>query len=227
MNIAAILGAFLGFIITVVVLSYVFLRDWAVFRWAMHIFIGVSAGYAGAVAVRSVLWPMLLQPLIFDHRWLLLVPLLLVLLLLTKAFQSNVSRLGNVSVAFLVGVGAAAAIGGAVKGTIFPQTVATTDAFNLHLMAAQGVGFGEFMVTGLFMLVGTVTTLAYFHFSAHPQPHRAPARRRWISWLARVGEWFIAVTFGVLFAGVYLAAATALSASVNTLWQFLLTLLPH
>ncbi len=224
---AAFFGAFLGFVITVVVLSYVFVRDWAVFRWAMHIFIGVTAGYAGAVAVRNVLWPMLFQPLIFDHTLLLLVPLLLVLLLLTKISQGNLSRLGNVSVAFLVGVGAAVAVGGAVKGTIFPQVAATTDVFNLHLMADQGVGFGEFMLTGIFMLVGTVTTLAYFHFGAKPRPHRSPARAFWISWLARVGEWFIAVTFGVLFAGVYLAAATALAASVNILWQFVLLLLPH
>lgn len=224
---ASLLGALAGFLITVIVLSYVFLHDWALFRLVIYLFIGVVAGYAGAVAFRSVLWPMLLQPLIFKRQLLLLVPLLLVLLLLTKASQSKLSRWGNLAVAYLVGVGAAVAVGGAVQGTILPQTLATMDAFNFRLMASRGIGLAEFLTTGAFMLVGTVTTLAYFHFGAHPRKNRPPQRLRFIVTLSKVGEWFIAITFGALFAGVYLAAATALAASVNTAWQFILRWLPH
>jgi len=127
----------------------------------------------------------------------------------------------------LVGVGAAVAVGGAVMGTILPQSLATMDALNFSLMPAQGIGFTQFVVTGVFILVGTVSSLAYFHFHARPQPNRLPARRKGIEGLARVGEWFIAVTFGALFAGVYLAAASALASSITSLWQFLLMWLPH
>ncbi|HFC09023.1 MAG TPA: hypothetical protein ENJ54_04080 [Chloroflexi bacterium] len=224
---ASLLGALVGFLITITVLSYVFFHDWALFRLVMYVFIGVTAGYAGAVAFRSVLWPMLFQPLIFDRQLLLLVPLFLVLLLLTKAFEGKISRWGNVAVAYLVGVGAAVAVGGAVQGTILPQTLTTMDAFNFRLMTARGIGWAEFLTTGTFMLVGTVTTLAYFHFGAHPRKNRPPQRRKWISALGVVGEWFIAITFGALFAGVYLAAATALASSASTVWQFILRWLPH
>ncbi len=224
---ATLLGALVGFFITLTVLSYIFFRDWALFRMVMYVFIGVAAGYAGAVAVRSVIWAMLLKPLLADHNLLWLVPLLLTMLLLTKASQSALSRWGNVAVAYLVGVGAAVAVGGAVQGTLLPQSFATMDAFNFSLMRARGMGFGEFMTTGAFMLVGTVATLAYFHFTAHPRQNRPPARRKWIEGLAKIGEWFIAVTFGALFAGVYLAAASALAGSVSTLWHFLLMWLPH
>ena len=222
-----LIGIFVGFLITLTVLSYVFFRDWPPFRMVMDVFIGVAAGYAGAVAVRSVIWAMLLKPLVLDRNLLWLIPLLLTLLLLTKASQGALSRWGNVAVAYLVGVGAAAAVGGAVQGTIFPQTLATMDAFNFSLMRARGVGAGEFLVTGIFMLLGTVSTLAYFHFSARPRRDRPPARPRWIEGLAKVGEGFIAVTFGALFAGVYLAAASALASSISTLWQFLQMWLPH
>jgi hypothetical protein len=101
------------------------------------------------------------------------------------------------------------------------------DAFNFRLMAARHIGLVEFLTTGTFMLVGTVTTLAYFHFGAHPRKNRPPQRQKWIAALGMVGEWFIAITFGALFAGVYLAAATALASSAGTLWQFILRWLPH
>ncbi len=224
---ASLLSALVAFIITLSVLSYVFFGDWALFRVVMYLFIGAAAGYGGAVALRSVLWPMLFRPLIFQRQLLALVPLLLVALLLTKALRGKVSRWGNVAVGYLVGVGAAVAVGGAVRGTIFPQSVATMDALNLHLAAQKGISPFEFLVTGAFMLVGTVTTLAYFHFGARPQRNRPPQRAAWITALATVGQWFIAVAFGALFAGVLLAAATALAASIGQLWQFLSILLPH
>ncbi len=212
---------------TLTVLSYVFFRDWAPFRLVMQVFIGVAAGYAGAVVMRDVLWGMLLQPLIVEHNLLLLVPLLLALLLLTKISTGSVGKWGNLSIAYLVGVGAAVAIGGAVIGTIIPQSLATMDALNFSLMRAQGIGFTEFVTTGVFILVGTVASLAYFHFHARQRPSQPPARRKGIEGLARVGEWFIATTFGTLFAGVYLAAASALAYSITSLWQFLSMWLPH
>ena len=59
------------------------------------------------------------------------------------------------------------------------------------------------------MLVGTITTLVYFHFGAKATatgPQRGPLVRV----LAWVGQIFIAITFGVIFAGVFMAAMTAL-----------------
>ncbi len=224
---ADLIGGAIAFLVTLTVLSYVFLEDWAFFRWVMHIFIGAAAGYAGAVALRSILLPMLLTPILRQHSWITLIPLVLALLMLLKIFPGKTGRLGNISVAFLVGTGAAAAVGGAVTGTIFPQVGATTDAFNLALMRQQGIGTAEFLVSGAFMLIGTVAALAYFHFSASAKHNKKPTRPGWINALAKLGEWFIAVTFGALFAGVYLAAITSLAVSASNLWQYLILLLHH
>lgn len=217
-----LIGGAVAFVVTLTVLSYIFLDDWAFFRWMMHIFIGAAAGYAGAVALRSILVPMLIAPLFSQHSWITLIPLTLALLMFAKIFSGKIGKLGNISVAFLVGTGAAAAVGGAVTGTIFPQVGATINAFNRSLMSQHQMGWGEFLVTGTFIVVGTITTLAYFHFGAKARQNRPPARKGWIEALAKVGEWFIAVTFGALFAGVYLAAVTALAVSANNLWQFIL-----
>jgi len=216
-----LLSAVVGFLITLIILSYVFFRDWKPFRMAVYVFIGVSAGYAGAVAVRSVLWAMLLKPLIAEHNLLWLIPLALTVLLFVKALPGQMSRWGNIAVAYLVGVGAAAAVGGAIQGTLLPQTLSAMNAFNFSLMRVRGIGLGEFITTGVLMLLGTVSTLAYFHFNASPRPNQPPARQKWIEGLAKVGEVFIAITFGALFAGVYLAAASALAGSTSAVWQFL------
>uniref|UniRef100_A0A7C4KI20 2-oxoacid dehydrogenase acyltransferase catalytic domain-containing protein n=1 Tax=Anaerolinea thermolimosa TaxID=229919 RepID=A0A7C4KI20_9CHLR len=51
------------------VFSYLW-KDNALFRVAIYLFVGVSAGYVGAVACRQVLLPRLILPLTltFDHR---------------------------------------------------------------------------------------------------------------------------------------------------------------
>jgi len=56
-------GTFLGFVLTLMTFSYVF-GDNALFRIAIHIFIGVSAGYAAIIAWYSVIWPQLVMPII-------------------------------------------------------------------------------------------------------------------------------------------------------------------
>ena len=59
-----------------------------------------------------------------------LVGLVLGVLLLMK-LSPRTARLGNVTIAFLVGVGAAVAVGGAVMGTLIPQTRAAINVFDL------------------------------------------------------------------------------------------------
>ena len=73
------------------------------------------------------------------------------------------------------------------------------------------------------MLVGTVTTLAYFHFGAKATAN-GPQRSKLVTMLSWVGQVFIAITFGVLFAGVFTAAMTALIERLNFLITFLTSL---
>jgi hypothetical protein len=153
---------------------------------------------------------------------LLLIPLVLGGLLLTKA-SPRLSGFGSPAVAYLVGVGAAAAIGGAVLGTIFPQVGATVNLFDWQVMSLSENGFLFEFLNGSIILVGTVTTLIYFHFGARAQPGRTPQRAPWIDAVAWVGKVFIAITFGALFAGVYAASLVAL---IERLDSFISMILP-
>lgn len=208
-----------SFLLTVMVLLYL-IGDNPAFRVAVYVFVGVAAGYAGAVAWHQVLKPHLITPLLngnWGDRVLAVIPLVLGVMLLMKLSQRT-ARLGNPAIAFLVGAGAAVAIGGAVLGTLFPQTEAAINVFDLSGVGA-GAAWWERLFTGLFMLVGTLATLVYFHFGAKSTPG-GPQRSKLVEALAWIGQGFIAITFGVLFAGVFAAALTALIERVNFLLAF-------
>ncbi len=224
MPLANLIWTALSFIFTLLVLSYVFLGDNPLFRVATYIFVGVAAGYTFLVSFNQVIWPRLIFPLINAsasplEKALLGAPLLLGLLLLTKLFP-RLASLGNISMAYLVGVGAAVAIGGAVLGTLFPQGSAAVNAFDLH--ASQGRSPSLVLIEAVVLLVGTAATLMYFYFGARSlTPGQQPQRPQVVDTTAQIGKYFIAITFGSLFAGVYIASISALVERVYFLWNTL------
>jgi hypothetical protein len=133
------LGAFAGFILTLLVFSYLF-GDNVLFRFTVHLFVGVAAAFMAAVAFYSVLWPRLVEPILFGmpvERMLALVPLVLGVLLLGKA-SPRFAGWGAPVMAFLVGVGAATAVGGAISGTLFPQVQASINLLDTESIVTSG-----------------------------------------------------------------------------------------
>lgn len=212
-----LISGFVGFILTLLVLSYL-IGDNPLFRSAVYVFVGVASGYAAVAAWHYVLLPRLFQPLASaDPAQLafVIVPLVLSLTLVTK-LSPRIAWLGGFAMALMVGVGAATALSGAVIGTLIPQTRAAMD-----IVQPGPLGF----VQGVFALVGTVLTLAYFQFSASRAADGTAKRNVIFELLAWGGRVFIAITLGVLFAGVYLAALTALLERLSALVTFVKSLL--
>ncbi len=197
----------IAFLLTLMVLSYL-IGDNPLFRVAVYIFVGVSAGYVAVVAYRQVLMPDLIRPLMTGspfERALLSIPLLLCVLLLMKV-SPQLTPVGTPAMAILVGISAAVAIGGSVTGTVLPQIGATINAFDLQKAASPFAA----LFNGIFILLGVVTTLVYFHFGARVGADGSVRRLGLIEIIASVGSVFLSITLGVLFAGVYSAALTAL-----------------
>ncbi len=218
-----IISTLIGLVFTLFVFSYL-LGDNPLFRITLYLFVGVSSGYAAAVIVHSVLLPRLnlLQTDDFNQLLLAIIPLVFSLLLLAK-FLPRFSWIGNFAMAVLVGVGAAAAIGGAVIGTLLPQAQASVNAFGPSVSANSSV-LGR-LFTGAVMLVGTVFTLASFQFSARRAPDGTVKRNSVFEGAAWLGRIFIAITLGALFAGVYMAALTAMIERLSSIINFLRTLI--
>ena len=210
------ISAVSSFIITLCILSYLFFGDNVLFRIVVYIFVGAAAGYVAAVAWSDVLYPALVQPFLSgvaytDPAQIISLAFLIPgsLLLLFK-LSPRLSHLGQLPMAYLVGVGAAVTLGGAVLGTLLPQINATLNGFDLISSGVSGAGTIYKFLNGLAVLLGVIGTLVYFHFGATPKTDGTVHRNPLVNILAWVGRVFIAVTFGVLFAGVYMAALTAL-----------------
>ncbi len=215
------IGALIGFLLTILVFTYIF-GDNFFFRLVVSIFIGVAAGFALVVVVYNVLFYQVIVPLMRDPlgNIAVAVPLVLGIWLLLK-ISPRLSRFANPVMAFLVGIGAATIIGGSVLGTIFPQVGAASGAFNT--LGSQTVSqVAAKVIQAIALLIGTITTLIYFQFGSGT---RTGQRALWMDVLARIGQGFIAVTFGALFAGVYLASLAALIERLNSILDFITHLL--
>jgi len=219
-----IISAFIGFILTLMIFSYL-IGDNPLFRIAVYIFIGVASGYAAAVIARDVLYTKFQSLPLNDPIQLIigLVPFFLGAILLTK-LTPRISWMGNFAMAVLVGVGAATALGGALFGTLIPQTQASIDALDFRT-ASSGSGAVFQVIEGFIMLAGTVLTLAYFQFSAKRTSDGSVKRNPIFELLAWLGRIFISITFGVLFAGVYMAALTAMIERLSSIINFVKSLL--
>lgn len=197
-----IFAVWIAAILTLMVYSYL-LADNPLYRLAQHLFVGSSVGYAVVVVVHSVLRPRLFAPLLDDAtaNWPYLLPLLLGLLLLTKARGSS-AWLGNSSVAFLFGVGAALAIGGALFGSFLPQIQASW--VSVLPGSAGGVGAAA---NNILLVLGTIGTLSYFYFTMGV---RKGAGGTVVRISSTVGRWVLLITLGAIFGNRVMAYVSLL-----------------
>jgi hypothetical protein len=197
-----IFAVWLAAILTLIVYSYL-LGDNPLYRLAQHIFVGSSVGYAVVVVVHSVLRPRLMEPLFQDAgaNWPYLLPLVLGLLLLTK-IRGSTAWSGNSSVAFLFGVGAALAIGGALFGSFLPQIQASWVS-----ISPRTAGGGVAAANNLLLSVGTICTIAYFYFTMGVRGGPGSGFARFAS---AIGRWVILITFGAIFGNRVMAYVSLL-----------------
>lgn len=215
----------LSFLFTLLILSYL-IGDNPLFRIAVYLFVGVTAGYVASVVWWQVLTPRLFTPFLpamltgsTAEKVFLLVPLFGAVFILMK-ISPRLSKIASITMAFLVGAGAAVIIAGALLGTILPQVGATINFFDADLAATRNVAVIEVIGNGSIILLGVITSLAYFHFGAKSQPNGTTRRFILIEFLAFIGRIFIGITLGVIFAGVYATALTALIERISSLINF-------
>lgn len=223
---ADILVGLLGFLFTIMILSYV-VGDNPLFRVGIHVFVGVAAGYVTVIVLQQVIGNKLVAPLVsgdMTQRLVVLIPIAMSVFLLTK-MSSKYHWLGRWVVAFLVGVGAAAAIAGALVGTLLPQAWASVTMFDVTGLTDL-VAIQEKVAEGFFILAGTIFTLAYFQFSVRESAAKSGKRGLFMRIITFIGEIFLAITFGALFAGVLSAALTALVDRAQFIANFLASFFP-
>jgi hypothetical protein len=225
LSVDQITGA-ISFLFTLLIFSYL-LGDNPLFRIGVYIFVGVSSGFIAAVVWWQVIVPRLFTPLMaavtsgtLAEKSFMLVPLIGSALIFMKV-SPRLAGMGRIAMAFLVGVGAAVTIAGGLTGTLIPQVRGTINTFDMVAANARNVPSYEVLISGAFILLGTVFTLTYFHFGARPKADGTMQRFGLIEISAWVGRIFIGITLGAVFAGVYAAALTALIERISSLINFI------
>ena len=233
MDTADLIASFLASVLTIMVLSYL-IGDNPLFKLAMHLLIGVAAGYVGAISVHNVLIPGLVEPILeagisglADPQVIVtvIVPLILVILLFFKVAPST-ARYGTISMVLLVGVGAAVIVGGAITGTLIPLTLASMDSLDPSVTnKLTGESGLERLLNVVIVLIGTLTALSYFRFTIRHTEGEAPLAiiagasiPGPLTILRGIGKGFIAVTFGVMYAGAVAATLIVLAERVQFIW---------
>ncbi len=218
----------LSLFFTMMVLSYL-IGDNPLFKIAVYLFVGVASGYAAAIILWQVLVPKLFLPTWnivqtgdYTRAVLLVIPWLGFFFILMK-ITPRLAGPARITMAYLVGVGAAVTIVGALTGTIIPQFNATIGFFEgaITKPAAEMI---ETSFSGGVVLLGLVTSLAYFQFGARKKADGSTQRYGIVEILAWMGRIFIGSTLGVIFAGVYASALTALIERISSLINFLMSL---
>jgi hypothetical protein len=218
---ADLVGGVVAFFFTVALLSYL-IGDNPLYRVALHLFVGVAAGYAALVVMFQVLTPRLITPMLGGDLQpetivLLAVPLVLSIFLILK-IHPRTAPLGNISVGYLVGVGAAVAVGGAVTGTLFPQiSMAWNASYD-----QPSVLLNRFVI-----VVGAVTTLLYFQFWLRGETATGAAERAApMRVLAEVGKGFLVLTLGAIYGGMILSGIAIFSDRMSSLVGFVQGFMP-
>lgn len=189
--------------LTLCVFSFLY-KDNPFYRFAEHLFVGAAAGYLLAVQYQNVILPNVWGPLVAHNRTLgsmvmTAIPAVLGLLMVARVSSRMVGP-ARWALAFYVGVYSAIAVTGYMQAQVFAQLSDAAKPF------AQGWG----AINSALVLIGFLTVLAYFFFSA---PHRGIH-----GGAARVGIWFLMIAFGASFGYTVMARVSLLIARV----QFLL-----
>jgi hypothetical protein len=204
----------IGAVLTVFVLTYL-IGDNFLFRLAVYILIGASAAYAAVVVIFDVLLPRIQQSATNPGMLVVTIVALLLGAMLLFKVSPRLAWLGNLPVGYLVGVGAAMVLGGAIIGTLGPQIVAT------GAPATSPSGGPADGLLNLIVVIGTIVTLLSFGYYRTQRNIALQA----VNVVGR--RFFVMVALGATFALVFMASATLLFDRIYAIYDAVQKSLPR
>jgi len=195
-------GIWVAALLTLFIYSFLY-KDNVLYKFAENIFVGVSAGYLGARLFYDVVMRKLYQPLIAPEPghladYWLIIPTILSLMMMLKIVPNAYSWLSRWSLAFVVGTGVGLMIVTYLVSNGLMQVAATINAFNGFADATWGA-----RINAILLAIGVVTGLIYFFFS---KEHKGLV----FGSCARVGIYFLMVSFGAAFGYTVMARISLL-----------------
>ena len=200
------LGIWIAAFLTLCIFSFLY-RDNPFYRFAEHLFVGVSVGYSVVITIHQGFIPLAWEPLAEGVSALQsemtsegtpatkaaliglfkIFPICIGLLFFARLSPRH-TWLIRYPIAILIGFGSGIAIPNVLQASIFEQTYGTLTPF-----AAMHEGtLPPWDIVGSILIgIGLICTLTYFFFSVE---HQGP-----VGWLSKVGIAFLMIGFGAAF----------------------------
>ena len=206
----SLIGIWVAAFLTLSIYSVLY-RDNPFYRFAEHLFVGVSVGYGIVLSIYQGFIPFAWDPFVAavtgesPTGFIKLIPIGIGLLFFARLSPRH-TWLIRYPIAILIGFGSGIAIPNVLRANIFEQTRGTLVPF-AEIAAGTLTGWGIF--EAVLMVVGVVCTLTYFFFSVE---HRGP-----VKWLSKVGIAFLMIGFGSAFGNTVMGRVALLIQRVDFL----------
>ncbi len=176
-------------------------KDNAFYKFAEHIFAGLSAGYYVGLIWEAVIVQQMYEPMIHNGKWWLIFPGFLGILMFSR-FTKSYHWVSRISLAFVMGNTAGIFLLSELHGKVLPQIQSTMLSLNFNQ------SFNNWLFA-LVVIVGVISTLIFFYFS---KEHKGA-----LGGVAKVGIWFIMISFGAHFGYTVMARISLLIGRVQFL----------
>ena len=176
-----VFGLWVAALLTLCIYSFLY-RDNPFYRFAEHLFVGISVGYGIVISIHQGVIPLAWEPLseAFGGLWtemtgdvtpesrqalwglFRIIPIFIGLLFFARLSPSH-TWLIRYPIAILIGFAAGAAIPNVLQANIFAQTRGTVEPFGtIHTADPNFLGTAG----AILMVIGVLCTISYFLFSA-------------------------------------------------------------
>ena len=176
------IGIWVGAGLTLCIYSFLY-KDNPFFKFAEHIYVGVSTGYLICMAYFNALQPLLINPL-GKNQWIVLVPGILGVMLYSR-FIPKIAWISRYTLAFIIGAGAGISAPNVIQGYLLRHVGNTIQP----LVSPTSSSFVEPEAIIVFIVV--ISIMVYFFFSVERKGILKPT--------ARIGIISLMVYFGGAF----------------------------
>ena len=214
-------GVWIGAFMTLMIFSFLY-KDNPFYKFAEHLFVGISAAYWMTVAFWTTmipnmiarLWPNQMGAVLpsavgSEREWEYLVPMVLGIILLTR-LVSRVAWFSRWAMAFVIGFAAGTNFTRYLQSDFMSQIHSTMVPLYEPGRAAWATVGSIF--SGLVVVGGVICAIIYFFFS---KEHKGPFGKA-----ARVGIWVLMTAFGASFGYTVMARVSLLTGRMRYLIEW-------
>jgi hypothetical protein len=199
-NLSPELGVWIAAALTLFIFSFLY-QDNPFYKLAEHLFVGISAGYYAVLQLWSVIWPNCVQPVMRGEDYWMAIPGVLGILLFSRFLPAG-AWVSRYSLAVIIGGYAGIKTTGHAQADLVTQVQSTLLPLRALTLGDGSVVTWTMAVDNLLFVLGVVTSLLFFFFSTE--------QKGGIKAAARVGIWFLMISFGAAYGFTVMARVSLL-----------------